>query len=278
MVSSETLARKPFANNVTRLGLNRGSYRGQTIDIKAVLRECMAAGRRHGWECEELPVSSEVRLLTLHRPAKTPYQRVYLSSGIHGDEPATPLAALQLLQDDPWPDGLELWMCPCLNPTGFPRNLRENARGIDLNRDYRHSHSEEVRAHTNWLERQPAFDIAFCLHEDWEAHGFYLYELNPDHQPSCAEQVIKAVAAVCPIDLSPVIEGRRAQNGIIAPELNPVERLQWPEAFYLITHKTRQSYTLEAPSDFALPLRVAALVTAVKTVMANLGDSGVGQS
>jgi hypothetical protein len=61
------------------------------------------------------------------------------------------------------------------------------------------------------------------------------------------------------VDTSPVIEDWPAQNGVIRPNLNPAERPQWPEAIYLITHKTRQSYTMEAPSDFPLPARVAAL-------------------
>ena len=41
-----------------------------------------------------------------------------------------------------------------------------------------------------------------------------------------------------------------------------------PEAFYLIRHKTHLSYTLEAPSDFPLELRAAALVAAVKAALA----------
>jgi hypothetical protein len=158
-------------------------------------------------------------------------------------------------------------MCPCLNPTGFPNNQRENTRGLDLNRDYRDCQSEEIRTHIAWLDRQPPLDIAICMHEDWEAHGFYLYELNPDHQPSVASSIIAAVASICPIDCSPFIEGRMARNGIIRPELDLAQRLQWPEALYLITHKTRRSYTLESPSDFALSIRVNALVTAVKTIL-----------
>jgi hypothetical protein len=57
------------------------------------------------------------------------------------------------------------------------------------------------------------------------------------------------------------------QGGVIRPQVNPKNRAQWPESLYLISHKTRQSYTLEAPSDFPLPTRVAALVTAVETVL-----------
>ena len=79
--------------------------------------------------------------------------------------------------------------------------------------------------------------------------------------------MIRRVSAVCPIDLSPEIEGRPAQGGIIHPNIDPRSRPEWPEAFWLLTHKTRHSYTLEAPSDFPLATRVNALVEGVKAVL-----------
>jgi len=116
-----------------------------------------------------------------------------------------------------------------------------------------------------------------CLHEDWESQGFYVYELNPDHQPSLAEAMVARVAGVCPIDRSESIEGRPAQNGIIRPNLDPRSRPQWPEAFFLITHKTRLSYTLEAPSDFPLATRVAALVAGVGAALEAVTGQGVSR-
>lgn len=110
--------------------------------------------------------------------------------------------------------------------------------------------------------------LALCLHEDWEANGFYLYELNPDARPTLARLMIEAVAPVCPIDLAEVIEGRPAHGGIIQPSHDPNSRPQWPEAFWLLQHKTRLSYTLEAPSDFTLKTRVDALVAAVRAALA----------
>lgn len=231
-----------------------------------------AAAQRHGWSCEVFRQVGDLELLACHRSTAStsnaqPAARLYLSAGIHGDEPAGPLAALRLLQENQWPAHLELWFCPCLNPMGFVLNRRENAEEKDLNRDYRHLETAEVRAHVAWLERQPRFDLCLCLHEDWESHGFYVYELNPDQQPSLAEKVVAAVARVCPVDLSPVIEGREARGGIIRPNLDPATRPQWPEAFWLLQHKTRRSYTLEAPSDFPLKTRVDALVTGVKAAI-----------
>ena len=44
-------------------------------------------------------------------------------------------------------------------------------------------------------------------------------------------------------------------------------RPDWPEAFFLLTYKTPLSYTLEAPSDFPLPVRVAALVAGANAAL-----------
>jgi len=257
---------------VQKLGNNHGGYHGETIDIRAVLRDIAAAAPAHGWTTETFHEQGEFKWSALHRQAsllRDPQSviRIYISAGIHGDEPAGPLAALRLIQENRWPENAEICLVPCLNPVGFTLNRRENADGIDLNRDYRNSKSAEARAHLAWLERQPPFDLYLCLHEDWESHGFYLYEQNPDHRPSLAEKIIAAVSAVCPVDLAETIEGRAAQGGIIRPIFNPLERPDWPEAFYLITHKSRQGYTLEAPSDFELSVRVNALVAAVNAAL-----------
>ena len=256
-----------------RLGQNHGGYHGETIEIRTVLREVEAAAQQAGWSTEVFHASEGFNWLALRRiPSRVPHPalRLYLSTGIHGDEPAGPLAALQLLRENCWPADCDITLLPCLNPCGFQHNRRENGQGIDLNRDYRHFESAEIRAHVAWLEQQPLFNLSLCLHEDWESHGFYVYELNPENQPSLAEPIVAGVASVCPIDLSAIIEGREAKGGIIRPNLDPRSRPQWPEAFWLLTHKTRLSYTLEAPSDFPLVTRVNALVAGVNAALPGL--------
>lgn len=256
-----------------RLFRNSGGYRGETIDVTAVLSGCEAAAGARGWQRETLPVEGRSPLVAwVRREAPglggDPLRRIYVSAGIHGDEPAGPLAVQRMLEGDRWPPGLEFWVVPCLNPAGLAANRREGPDGLDLNRDYRHLRCPEVRAHVAWLDRQPPFSLSFCLHEDWEATGFYLYELNPGGLPSVASTILEAVAGVCPLDLSPVIEGRPARGGLIRPTVDPESRPEWPEAFWLVHRgKTRLSYTLEAPSDYPLEVRVRALVTGVEAAL-----------
>jgi len=246
-----------------RLGKNQGRYHGESIDIDAVQRELHELALAHGWASEVFLDLPGITLRGYQRPMPNTRFNLYLGTGVHGDEPSGPLAMVQLLRENAWPPA-NLWMVPCVNPTGFRRNTRENQAGIDLNRDYRHRTTPEVAAHAGWLQRQPKFELSLLLHEDWEANGFYVYELNPDGRPSLAESMIAAVRSLCPIETSDTVDSFTCKGGIIRPAAKPEDRPQWAEAMYLLANKTRQTYTIETPSDYPLALRVEAHVAAVR--------------
>jgi protein MpaA len=262
--------------SVQRLGRNRHGYEGEHIEVDEVFAATRAAAKRHGWATDSIE-PAELSRPAFSRPAATAGAlRCYLSAGIHGDEPAGPLAALRLLEENRWPD-LNLWLVPCLNPAGFRARTRGNAEGIDVNRDYRHFRTAEARGHVEWLQRQSNFELTLMLHEDWESHGFYTYEVNPRGAPSLAPAMIEAVRPFCPVDDSTVIDGREvSEPGIIRPLLTPAERPEWPEALWLIVNKSPLSYTMEAPSDWPLSIRVNALVLAVRAALAHFSGSQPG--
>lgn len=262
-----------------RLGRNLGGYFGETITIESALVCCLQAAREYGWRTEMLEVSPGLELIALRREGRKNARKLFISAGMHGDEPAGPLAIWRLLKQNRWPDDIDLWVYPCLNPTGFQQNQRENKNGVDLNRQYHlpPDAEAEVKAHVQWLKRQPRFDAAICLHEDWESNGFYVYDLGGDASNSMVRSVLAAVEKVCPIDRSNMIDGMPARDGIMQIPENPKESMtEWPEAFYLLEEKTSSCFTFEAPSDFPLLLRVSALVRAVMTVAEEL-SAGSGQ-
>lgn len=253
-----------------RLRKNVGRYHGETIEIDRLTEEIHQLAMALGWHAEAFLDVPGMTLRGYHRQVPNARKGIYLSTGIHGDEPAGPLAMRQLIEENAWPEDVNIWLVPCLNPAGFRVNTRENARGIDLNRDYRHRTQVEVQTHIAWLEKQPPFDVTLILHEDWEANGFYVYELNPEKRISLAEPMIEAMLDVCPVESAALVDDWECRGGIIRPGQHPEDRPQWAEALYLITHKSPQSYTLETPSDYPLPLRVKAHVQAVRTVLKKL--------
>jgi murein peptide amidase A len=258
--------------------LNSPVYRGEPIDIVGVLKRIESAARPP-WVHDNVSVSDE-RLpqrstaIAYRRTSRFPHKRIYLSTGIHGDEPAGPLAIAQLMEGGSFPDVAEVWICPCLNPAGFYRNSRQNDRGVDLDRDYRKLETEEVRTHVSWLKRKPNFDLTICLHEDHTTKGFYVWESNPDDIASPARKIISRVAGVCPIERTDVIHDMPADNGVVRAYGNPYANFEWNEAVFLATHKTKLSYTLKAPSQLPLAVRATALAGAVQAVFDWVKEQG----
>jgi len=227
-----------------------------------------AAARQAGFVAEQFGEIHGFALRAYTKPATRTAPGIYVSSGMHGDEPAPPWALLQLVEAGVF-DARATWqLCPLINPTGFAQRTRENFQRVDLNRDYKQPLTAEIRAHVAWLQRQSRFAASFCLHEDYEAQGFYLYELNPDDRPSLADAVLRAVEPCGPIETSAIIDGRPADApGIIRPQSDPLLRENWPEAIYLRHHHTPLSYTFETASMRPLAERVAMQIAAVRAAL-----------
>ena len=244
------------------------------LDPADLVRRAADAAIARGFRVQVFATIAGCPLVALTRRVVGPRPRIYLSAGIHGDEPAACEALVRLLEAGHFDDRATWFIVPMLNPTGFTRAQRENADGLDLNRDYRHLQSAEIRGHVAWLQAQPRFDLTLCLHEDWEAAGFYLYELNPALRPSLAPSLLDAAQQHLPIDVGAMIDGRAvAAPGIIRPEADPRLRELWPEAIYLRAHHTELSYTLETPSAFPLSQRVDAYVAIVAAGLATFLSS-----
>lgn len=227
-----------------------------------------AAAAQQGFRAASLGEHDGCPLAAYTKRTPGPRPRIYISSGIHGDEPAPPLALLDLLERGTFDARATWFLLPLLNPSGFRLGTRENAALVDLNRDYRHGATAEVAAHLHWLRRQPPFDLTLCLHEDWEATGFYLYEVAAPGLPSLSHPIIEAVAPCLTIEPGAVIDGRPvSEPGIIHPDTDPILRDTWPEAIYLRQHHTPLSYTLETPSSLGLPARVEGMTRAVAAAL-----------
>ena len=69
------------------LGKNDGGYFGETIRISDVLERTLASAEQNGWGVELFPGAGELPLYGMRRLAKREQLSVYISTGIHGDEP-----------------------------------------------------------------------------------------------------------------------------------------------------------------------------------------------
>jgi hypothetical protein len=251
------------------------SYTGPALDVPRFFADLPPAAAVAGFTVESYGEAAGFPLLLLRRPSLLPdAPTLYLSSGTHGDEPAGPLALLELLRARFFADRFNWLIFPVINPGGLARKTRENPDGLDVNRDYRHGLTTEARQHLAALAREKSagrgvYALCVCLHEDWESQGFYLYELNQTPQPLIGHAVLAAVEPICGVDRSPVIEGMDAHNGLITRAVADLaDRPQYAEAMWLALQHTPHNLTLEAPSAQPLATRVAAHLAATRTALA----------
>lgn len=194
---------------------------------------------------------------------------VFISAGIHGDEPAGPRAFLRTLAGTSFPKDIDWILAPVLNPTGLIQGSRENADGIDLNRDFLRQRAWGTRAMVQWWERQPGgCAIHLSLHEDWEAEGFYLYEINTGGRESFAACILGSLARSVPLQCTgPVDDHLLNAPGLIVHPPIPDDPEGWPEAIWLVKRYPALSYTFEAPGQAPRECREQGLAIALQAAI-----------
>jgi hypothetical protein len=182
----------------------------------------------------------------------------YLSAGIHGDEPAGVEGLLQWAEESlPYFTDWNFQIFPCLNPWGLERNVRCDEEGRDLNRCYNEKKIPQIIAQTAAMKTWQ-YDVAVTLHEDYDARGFYLYEIA-SIRPTWGESLRDELALLMPSDTRCRIDGRLAKEGVIRRRITPKflkELRGYPEALYLDAHHARRIYTFETPSEDFLARRI----------------------
>jgi hypothetical protein len=189
---------------------------------------------------------------------------IYISAGIHGDEPAGTEGLIawaqkntRLLRSRPF------LLVPCINPWGLVNNSRTDAMRRDLNRAFQNDDVPEIAA----LKRLIAgrrFSLAMTLHEDYDAQGIYIYELKAQ-VPHWGEALLRAARPYLPADRRTMIEGREASGGLVRPvlDLTIFEEIGLPEAVSLHLAGCPRVFTLETPSEYSLDRRVRAHVAVI---------------
>lgn len=220
--------------------------------------------RAHGFTPKLICVTETGPIEAWERPSDGPL--VYVSAGIHGDEPAGPLALLDLMAEGFFCPSIRWIICPALNPDGLAAHTRENGAGIDLNRDYFVQSTTEARTHAAFLDTIGTPILSISLHEDWETVGFYLYELNLTGAPTThAYRILEAVSPWFNPEPGPEIDGHESyEPGWIYHPSEPDIPEGWPEAIYIIKKGCPLSFTFESPSSSPLTDRVAALAAGVR--------------
>jgi hypothetical protein len=207
--------------------------------------------------------------------AGTTRPTIFISGGVHGDEPAGVYAAIDFLEDiaPRYRREFNFTVLPCANPSGFELNTLRSISGANLNRLFGTDSSEpEIRAIEEWLtDESHRFLVTFDLHEtvpEYEGEGFtpqdnpracYLYETARNGETRIGKQLIDALPQSVEVCRWPKVYLDVNSEGVISyPEAcgNPVYAQETTFEAYLMRHNTNHAFTTETPTGWPLEKRI----------------------
>ena len=188
--------------------------------FEAELRQAVGAGPRaslaEAGRISTAGFDAPIWLVRIERPGAE--RRILVCAGIHGNEPAGPAWALELIRSlsaDPaaYP-GVSFDIIPLCNPWGWSRDVRYDRDGRDPNRDFATFATDAARV-VRETTRGQRYDLAIDHHEDPDAKGFYVYQYaDPDARPTRA--LIEEVRAMgFPIEQDVTMVILRTKDGLI---------------------------------------------------------------
>lgn len=236
-------------------------------DARHLIQRWRVLARETGCKVRTLCTVEGLPVIVLESAAAGEGQpAAYLSAGVHGDEPG---AAWGLLA---WTEkhardlkSGSFLIAPCLNPVGLRLNTRADHRGLDINRRFHDAEDVICGPWQRWISGR-AMRFGLCLHEDYDAQGIYLYELNHARQ-TAGHGIIEKCSRVIAADPRTGIDGQRARGGVIRRRTMPVSLPGMPEAIELHVRGCPVTLTFETPSEFDLDRRVRAQVQFVEAAM-----------
>ncbi len=228
-------------------------------DYRHLVARWRAVARKARLTLRKLAKDDGYDLYYLETPALAGNEGLYLSAGIHGDEPAAPEALLRWAEKNAARlASIPALIFPCLNPWGLRNNVRTDSQGRDLNRMF-HLDTDTVVAAVRKITRPHRFYVALAMHEDYDAQGIYLYEVAHGRSGS-GEALLQCAEKILPRDTRRTIDISIAKNGLIRKRVSTAKfaDMGYPEAIWLHLFHSENTFTFETPSEAALELRVRA--------------------
>ena len=247
--------------------------KGRIRDYADVMRRLRVLPAKH-WRVTQIRRVWGYPFFAVVRQPNRQWPTVFLTGGMHGEEPAGVEGVLQWLESPAALQWRVNWfVLPCINPYGWERNQRRNKQRYDINRQFR-SPTDCVEAQLiKRLIRHRRFRFVMEFHEDVDATGFYLYEVTR-LSPEIGEKMVAAVGKVVPINRERVIDSRPANGrGLIQrpKELTALQkRKRWPMAYHLFLHHTDHVLGSETAIQPPLAQRARAHTTALRTALRSL--------
>lgn len=214
---------------------------------------------------KEIDVSGSNPLLVARsEPWDSTKPTVFISAGIHGDEPAGVHAAVQFLNHGlpEYADRFNFVVMPCLNPDGFdtqthnlmPMNINISGNlGIGVDHPLIRALEKEIASVA------PSTVLACDLHEDNDEQrsGCYMYELLSENTNRIAHRMLTVLSPE-DVHTDPIVHPDGSEpndNGVIGYEIES-NAMDGTVGHYLKSQGATHATTIETPSTWSLEKRV----------------------
>lgn len=143
------------------------------------------------------------------------------SGTVHGDEIAGVCSILEFLKRVTIPSDVRILAIPLMNPVGFDAHLHTGIDKVNINR--RFSFAPDSKHEAGIIKQalvREKLQFFHAIHEDNEAHGFYVYYFNDRILPQC-RAILDIAERYFPIDDRKDIYGDEPiEPGIIRTNTN----------------------------------------------------------
>lgn len=220
-------------------------------DYSTLSRKWRESANAQNWTLKTLQYSPGNELIYVENHSSTENNpAVYISAGIHGDEPAAPAGLLHWFQIHSYRwKNIPIIIFPCLNPEGYDLGIRTNLDGVDLNRQFAEGSVALVSALKKKIQSHPIL-YAITLHEDCGANGIYLYAIARKSLP--LEKHLRNIPTILPVSKDSEIDGLLSKSGVItlSPEITYFTDM--PEIRFIANqHPDSSAVVFETPTNYS---------------------------
>ena len=175
-------------------------------------------------------------------------KNVFISGGIHGDEPAGPEAVLatiiEVAHDPSKYEHVNIDLVPLVNPSGWVNRTRPNAGGEDINRGFHLLKSQEATIINDFLIGRNLYELMIDHHEDPRYPGFYMVTYGNNDLSLVSDVTQKVKKSGYPLRSFKRNEGYFNISEKMTPKLKNKTFMS-----YSRSHYSKSAFQIESPTS-----------------------------
>jgi hypothetical protein len=193
---------------------------------------------------------------------------IIISSGHHGEEFFSVNVLLKWLKQPIIFPEFNYYVFPCINPFGYEKNFRNNAKNQETNNDIHFIKDSKVPELAILFEEFPrTADLIIDVHGDTAKDGVYCYEHKSENLPTIATKALADNDVILPYLRTKTIYGSPLTNGVIIPPKYDIGVEGFLEKLGI-----QYSLALELPGKFDGQKRAEGGIAIINSILRNFKE------